>query len=169
MKSEAAYDYHNESLRQALHAESRGGGISIKIVIPGKPIAKSRPRFVRRGEYVITYNAQETEEGRWLLSARGQIPEPIQGPVEMFCEFIFDRPKSHYGTGKNSNKLKPSAPAYHTQKPDTSNLIKWVEDCLNTEAYKDDSQIVELTGIKRWADIGEGAKTVISMIELETT
>uniref|UniRef100_A0A6M3LIP7 Putative endodeoxyribonuclease n=1 Tax=viral metagenome TaxID=1070528 RepID=A0A6M3LIP7_9ZZZZ len=139
----------------------------MKIIIPGKPIAKARPRFVRRGKHVITFNPQETEEGKWLLSARGQIPKPIEGPIEMFCEFVFDRPKSHFGTEKNSDKLKPSAPYFHTNKIDVDNLLKFCNDCLNGEAYKDDCQIVELTGIKRWANEGESAKTIISMLALE--
>jgi Holliday junction resolvase RusA-like endonuclease len=31
------------------------------ITIPGKPIAKKRPRFARRGKFVTTYNDQQTE------------------------------------------------------------------------------------------------------------
>ena len=139
----------------------------MKILIPGKPIAQKRPRFFRRGDHVGTYSEQQSEAGKWLLSARGQIPKPIEGPIEMFCEFVFDRPKSHYGTGKNSSMLKPSSPAYHTNRIDVDNLLKFCNDCLNTEAYKDDSQIVELTGLKRWADTGESAMTIISMLDLE--
>ena len=139
----------------------------MKIIIQGSPIAKKRPRFVRRGKFVATYNPQETEEGRWLWEAKQQLPEKlIQGPVRMECNFIFARPKSHFGTGRNAGKLKPSAPRHHVQKPDADNLLKWVKDCLNGEAYKDDCQVVEVTGKKWWSEPGFEAKTEITMEEI---
>jgi len=127
-------------------------GKVMKITVPGKPIAKKRPRFVRRGKGVITFNPQETEEGKWLLLAQGQIDEKIIGPVKMICRFVFERPKSHFGTGKNSGVLKASAPQYHIQKPDVDNLQKFVKDCLNGVAYRDDSQIVSVVALKEWGD-----------------
>ena len=139
-----------EGLRQA---RIRWDGMLI--IIPGRPIAKKRPRFVRRGEHVITYNPQETEEGRWLLMAKGQITETMTGPVNMNCKFFFARPKSHFGTGKNQDKLKPSAPAFHTQKPDIDNLQKFVKDCLNGIAYKDDCQIIYVEASKMWVEAKE--------------
>ena len=121
------------------------------IVIPGKPISKARPRFVRRGKGVITFNPQTTEEGKWLLMAKGQIKETMTGAIGMSCEFMFARPKSHFGTGRNADKLKSSAPVYHAQKPDIDNLVKFVNDCLNGVAYWDDSQIVMIHADKTWA------------------
>ena len=42
--------------------------------------------------------------------------EVIDQAVEVEIIFMFARPKSHYGTGKNSRKLKPSAPVFVTSK-----------------------------------------------------
>ena len=124
----------------------------MKITIPGKPISKARPRFARRGKFVVTYNSQETEEGRWLWEAKGQIDQCFEGPLWVSCHFYMVRPKGHYGTGKNAGKLKASAPQYHTVKRyDTDNLLKWVLDCLNGMAWKDDCQVVELYGIKQYS------------------
>ena len=120
------------------------------IAIPGKPISKARPKFVRRGKGVITFNPQVTEEGKWLLMAKGQVTETMEGAVRMSCEFAFERPKSHFGTGRNAAQLKNSAPIYHTQKPDIDNLVKFVNDCLNEVAYRDDSQIVMIHADKIW-------------------
>jgi len=133
----------------------------MKIVIKGKPIAKKRPRFARVGKFVRTYNQQETEEGRWLWEALPQIPEVLDGPVKMECEFVFERPKSHFGTGRNSGKLKPSAPDFHVQKPDADNCLKFLKDCLNKQAYNDDCQVVDERAVKRWAEPGETERTVI--------
>lgn len=114
-----------------------------KIIIPGKPIAKARPRFARRGKYVTTYSEQETEEGKALLFIREQWHrEPIIGPVMLSMFFFLPRPKGHYGTGRNAGKLKPSAPTHHVKKPDVSNMVKFYEDVMNGIVWKDDSQII---------------------------
>jgi len=127
----------------------------MKITIPGKPIAKKRPRFARRGKFVMTYNDQETEEGRFLLEVKQQWKEkPIEGNITLRVAFIMPRPKSHYGTGKNSGAPKPSAPTYHTQKPDLDNLVKFVKDCLNGVCWRDDSQVVSLIASKSWGPEG---------------
>jgi len=126
----------------------------IKIIIHGKPIAKNRPRFARRGKFTVTYSDQETEEGLFILDVRQQLKgqEIILGPITLVAIFHFERPKSHFGTGRNIGKLKDSAPAIHIKKPDTDNLLKFVKDCLNGIAWKDDSQVFDVRGIKRYSD-----------------
>ncbi len=136
----------------------------ITITIPGPPIAKKRPRFARRGKFVQTYNDQQTEEGKWLLFARQHITKRFTGPVWINCEFVIQRPKSHYGTGKNSSALKTSAPPHCVTKPDVDNLVKFVKDCLNGEAWNDDSQVVGLIASKFY---GDEAKTVVVIREQE--
>ena len=127
----------------------------IRLIIPGTPIAKARPRFYRRGKHVGTYNSQETEEGRFMLACQSQLinHELFTGPLWMTLCFYMPRPKAHYGSGKNADKLKPSAPAEHIKKPDLDNLIKFVKDCLNGIAWVDDSQIVSLSADKVYARV----------------
>ena len=161
--TEQEWEDYAEGLRQARIRPERKEGKMI-IAIPGKPVSKARPRFVRRGEGVITFNPQVTEEGKWLLIAKGQVTETMTGPVRVSCEFAFERPKSHFGTGRNAEQLKKSAPIYHTQKPDIDNLVKFVNDCLNGVAYRDDSQIVMIHVDKVW---GEQARTEIRLEQEE--
>lgn len=125
-------------------------GENVEIIIKGKPIAKKRPRFARCGKFTKVYNPQSTEEGRWLWEAKQQITECIEEPIAIDINFCFERPKSHFGTGKNLKKLKPSAPRLHTQKPDIDNCIKFVLDCLNGHAFKDDKQIFSISANKFW-------------------
>ena len=126
-----------------------------EIIIWGKPIAKKRPRFARRGKFVVTYNCQETEEGRWLWEAKHQIKHKAEKgkAVALKCWFIFDFPKSM--------SKKKRAEAVHTKKPDLDNLVKFVKDCLNGIAWHDDSQVVSLVAKKMYAYEGEGARTEI--------
>jgi len=119
----------------------------MKIEIPGKPIAKKRPRFARRGKFVVTYNDQETEEGKWILFASQQITEKILRPkgILLQCAFYMPIPKSM------TNKQKALIEAHglsHTKKPDLDNLVKFVKDCLNGLAWEDDSQVVYLMAEK---------------------
>ena len=62
--------------------------------------------------------------------------------------FYFSRPKYHYGTGKNKDSLKDHAPTWFTKRKDLDNLIKFVLDSLNGQAYFDDSQVVAIHAYK---------------------
>jgi len=81
--------------------------------------------------------------------------QPLMGAVEMQVEFVFPRPRSHYGTGKNADKLKPSAPLLHSTRPDISKLLRSTEDALSNVAYQDDARIARTSAIKRYAAEGE--------------
>lgn len=126
----------------------------IRLIIPGRPIGKRSPRFVRRGKFVLTYNPQETDEGRWLLSAREQF-KPVmngalfQGPVEMHAVFYMPIPKS---ASKKKREAMIANEIKHIVKPDRSNLIKFAEDCLSGELWRDDSQIYTGMEQKRYAE-----------------
>ncbi len=137
----------------------------MRITIPGKPIAQQRPRFYRRGNHVGTYSAQETEAGRWVVLANSQVEGKItEVAVNVDMVFVLARPKGHYGSGRNAGKLKPSAPKYPKSRPDIDNYCKWVLDCLNStgSVWKDDSQVVAMTAVKRY---GEQPRTEIEVIE----
>ena len=141
---------------------------SLTLTIPGVPIAQRRPRFARRGKFVVTYSDQATEAGKFLLEARRQAHGVfLEGPLSLEVICVFPRPKSHFGTGKNADKLKASAPEDHTKKPDCTNLCKFVEDCLNDEVYKDDSQICVVRIRKVYAEDGCQPYTWIKLTELE--
>ena len=63
----------------------------IKITIPGKPIAKARPRFYRRGKGVGVYSDQTTEEGRWIVLANSQIDGRVTD-VAVHLDMVFVLP-----------------------------------------------------------------------------
>lgn len=67
---------------------------------------------------------------------------PFVGQIKVAFNFYLPRPKSHFGTGKNSQKLKSTAPLYHIGKPDLLKLARAVEDAMTGIVYVDDSQIV---------------------------
>lgn len=77
-------------------------------------------------------------------------------PLMLQVKFNFLRPKSHFGTGRNSEMLKDSAPECHIKAPDTTKLVRAVEDALNRVLWHDDSQIVAQFAEKYYSD-WEGA------------
>ena len=115
----------------------------ITIQIPGKPVAKKRPKFFRRGSFVGAYNPQESEEGKWLWYARQQIPCKLSGPVSIKMQFGMEIPKSVSAKRRAALIGKP-----HVKKPDLDNMVKFALDCLNGVAWGDDSSISQLIAVK---------------------
>jgi Holliday junction resolvase RusA-like endonuclease len=125
---------------------------ALNLTIPGKPIAKKRPRFARRGKFVTTYNDQETEEGRFLWHVHEQLPvvwKPFDGAVVLTAVFFMPIPKSTSKI-KRAQMLQNIIP--HTKKPDLDNLVKFIKDCLNGVAWLDDSQVERLVAFKKYSD-----------------
>jgi Holliday junction resolvase RusA-like endonuclease len=84
-------------------------------------------------------------------------------PLWLDCTFYVKRPKGHYGTGRNAGVLKDWTPEYPTGKPDLSNLVKMVEDCLVlARVMADDDQVVEMSRPQKlYVRYGEQPRSVI--------
>jgi len=85
----------------------------------------------------------------------------IDAPVSVCVTFLFSRPKGHYGTGRNADRLKPSAPRHLTsvRHGDLDKLLRSTFDGLSQSAggglIVDDSLIVEVMANKRYVEDGE--------------
>ncbi|MCP4833087.1 MAG: RusA family crossover junction endodeoxyribonuclease [Gammaproteobacteria bacterium] len=131
----------------------------VKHFVAGEPVAQPRPRAVSIGGRTRVYNPSTAK--KWKLLVGSEVLQEfgrhgqtrMMGAVSLRLEFFLKRPKSHFGTGKNQDTLKASAPEYCTKKPDLDNIVKAVLDALtNHGIWKDDSQVVQLLVLKRWAD-----------------
>ena len=93
-------------------------------------------------------------------------------PVKADIEFVFPRPKSHYGTGKNADILKPSAPKFCTSRGNgvIDKFARSTLDGLSVSAggsvLEDDCLVVELNTKKRYVKKNElpGSYIAISCI-----
>ena len=131
----------------------------IRLTIAGKPTPLSRAGHGQFGGKFLT--APTSRQIGLVVDAWERAGEPRfedDTPLLLEVDFIFERPGSHFGTGRNAGILKASARPFPTGRPDTSNLVKLVEDALNGNAYKDDSRIVRIHALKRY---GERSKTEI--------
>lgn len=92
---------------------------------------------------------------------------PLSGPLELSIDFIFPRLKGHYGTGKNIDVVKATAPHRHTVKPDATKLTRSTEDALTGIAWRDDAQVAVQIISKWYAEQGEtpGARITIERLE----
>jgi Holliday junction resolvase RusA-like endonuclease len=135
---------------------------TLEILIPGNPIALRRPRFTKYGH---AYDSQKNEKKVVRMLIKQQIDRFYDAETAVLMDILFclKRPKSHYGTGKNSDIIKQSAPKYHIVKPDVDNLAKFYLDCMTGVVFYDDSQIVELIAKKQYAENPSVRINLISM------
>lgn len=89
--------------------------------------------------------------------------ELIDGPLAVELTFLQPRPKGHYGTGRNAEIVKPSAPEYPVTRPDALKLARAVEDALTGVVWRDDAQIVQEYLVK---DYGEPARCEIAVYRM---
>ena len=135
----------------------------LKLPIPGPPIPLKRPRARRIGKHIAIYDPQARQKKKIALWCRQYVTKPLKDPISANMTFYITRPKSHFGTGKNRQTLKASAPLYITTKPDLDNLIKFYLDVLNGLAYQDDKQIVEIHAKKLYFDQDQTENTMIEL------
>lgn len=86
----------------------------------------------------------------------------LRGPVSMSAVFLFARPKGHYG----KRGLKPSAPRWHSVKPDVSKLQRSTEDALSGILFEDDARITSATISKRYCVGDELPGAIITIVQL---
>lgn len=121
---------------------------ALKISIPGKPRPQGSvtPMVSRStGKSFVKYGPTTVEHRNFAigkLAKKWKRKALITGPVVIKYRFMFARPKSHFGTGRNAEKLKDSAPDYHARIPDLDKLERLMNDALVLAGViKDDSQV----------------------------
>lgn len=127
---------------------TQGSKRAMPIYRSGKPVMDNgRPmvRVVNDNPKLVEWRATVAQVAR--VAYDGDL---ICGAVSLDLEFVRPRPKSHYGTGRNAERLKHSAAEYPIGKPDTLKLARAVEDALTGVMWRDDSQIVRHTIAKTW-------------------
>ena len=130
---------------------------SVTFAVLGTPVPQgSMKAYSSRS--VVASNAEVLASWRSDVAAAAHRHKPedwdIHAAVSLRCEFVFPRPLSDYGTGRNAGKLKPSAPLHHTKTPDINKLCRGVADSIGDAVaqvlLKNDSQIVSLYATKRY-------------------
>lgn len=116
----------------------------------GSPVTKN-------GRIVVATMDSNKRSRSWMNDVRAAAAEAyrgelLTGAVRLSVAFYLPRPKGHFRQGKHAGKLRETAPAWHTQKPDCDKLSRGVQDALIGLLYRDDSQVVQLVVAKNWTD-----------------
>jgi Holliday junction resolvase RusA-like endonuclease len=125
------------------------------LTVPGEPVPLERARKGRGGHWYLPPASQEFRERvqtAWLVEGRPRLGELM---LVLEAEFVCGRKPSHLkvdGTPRSGAPLMPPC--------DVTNLLKAVEDALQdqrsgTFMFRDDVQLVEVHGRKRYTEPGE--------------
>ena len=145
----------------------------IIIRVIGIPGAQGSKRLTRYGSLIESSKKVQP----WRQDIRHASLEAYQyEPIDIAChveiDFFFPRPKSHFGTGKNKNKLKPSAPEFLTSHAsgDIDKLCRSTLDGLSMTSggtvLKDDSFVISITATKKYVVKNELPGATIEIIPL---
>lgn len=159
----------------SLHAVGEQEGRCWRFTVEGTPIPQgSKKGFVhpkiRNRVILVDDNAKKLKPWREqvMLTARALRPrwlrQPIDGPVGVGLVFVRARPKSHFRTDGVS--LGAGATRFPDTKPDVDKLERAILDSLTGVAFVDDSRVVSLVSVKRWAEPGEAEKVEVEVTAL---
>ena len=144
----------------------------IKIRVYGLPAPQGSKKHIGRGILVESSKKVKPwrqEVLRATLDSDQYSGQVIDKACQVSLEFLIPRPRSHYGTGRNNNKLKSSAPIFCTsmRHGDIDKLCRSTIDGLSITSggalLKDDSLIVQLIASKRYCMKNELAGAFISI------
>jgi len=140
----------------------------VHLFVDGEPKGQPRPRACIRGKRAGVYDPGTAAEWKKAIAEAWHskvAPEnapafrPFETALFVSLSFYMPRPKSHYNA---KGLLKPSAPEFHTSKPDVDNLQKAVLDALtDVGAWTDDKLVCRSMTRREWADSRSGCYIII--------
>lgn len=130
--------------------------MKVEFTVPGIPVGKGRPRFMKNGH---TYTPEKTREyeNKVVLCWKSQSGKGFADgiPLSATVTAFFTVPRS---TSKKKAAALDGTP--HTKRPDADNVAKAILDALNGHAYNDDSAIALLT-VRKYQTTGAPRVEVI--------
>ncbi|HAT4231235.1 TPA: RusA family crossover junction endodeoxyribonuclease [Clostridium perfringens] len=120
------------------------------VVVTGKIRGKARPRICRGHAFTPKDTVQYEKLVRECY--KEQDGRYIEGSIKVLIIAYYKIPKSYSKKRVQAIRDGLEKP---TKKPDADNIAKIILDSLNGIAYKDDSQIVDLSVIKRYTEDDE--------------
>jgi len=143
----------------------------VTFFVPGVPRPGGSKRVFlnkKTGKAMVTDSCKKNKDWRSAVANQAMIAyreAPRMDVLRVTFVFFMPRPKGHYGTGRNFNVLKASAPNLHTSQPDVTKLIRSTEDALTGILWRDDSQIAMQEARKVYTGGMPGVRVTLEAIE----
>ncbi len=136
----------------------------MRIIIPGNPIPKARPKFAFRGKHAITYDPQNMIKAfakedliyrleEWFIvndHARSSFKASFRAALSVSLWFLIPLAESLTMAQKNA-KLWNIDDSFHSKK-DIDNFVKFYFDVANRILWHDDAQVVELYACQKYSE-----------------
>lgn len=126
---------------------------AIQFTVYGLPVPQGSKKVI--GKNVIEMADARLRSWRQDVAAQARAAmegaSPFIEPVDVRLMFWLPRPQNHFGTGRNAERLKPSAPIAPAVRPDLDKLTRAVLDALTGIVFRDDKQVVGMTLSKLYA------------------
>lgn len=141
----------------------------MKITIHGDPIPKARARIFKNKytgkEQGFDPQTTQKTEVKWRIKQAALKCEirPIADAYHVHFDFFFRPPND------NLRNLRLWGIIPHNVKPDASNIIKFYEDAANAILYRDDAQIVRVTGEKHYSENPRTEIVILSKMQPDVT
>lgn len=134
------------------------------VVVEGKIKGKARPRFNTKTGRAFTPGDTISYENWIKFCYKEQDGKYLDGPIRVRIEVYYQIPKSYTKGKRLACKHNITPPC---KKPDADNIAKIILDSLNKIAFDDDSQVVDLTVIKRWTEGIERVEFILEEVTYE--
>lgn len=124
----------------------------IKFRVAGKPSTKQRPRWYGGRMVNPPANIISENDVRTVWREEGEPRFEEKAPLRLVVTVGVMRPESHR---KKNGELSAEGQRHQypeNKKPDLDNAVKLIMDALNTRAYRDDVQIVQIYANRVWVD-----------------
>lgn len=152
------------------------GMLEYRFTCAGTPVqGGSKKAFLVRKAGVVVRAALTDDAGKpnraWMAVVRDAAEQAMQGrpptveAVVVRLVFRFIRPASHFGSGRNSAVLKPSAPVFHCQTPDVDKLVRLALDACTGVVWRDDKQVVCPYPWRVWAPTAGLDMAVLPLVQ----
>lgn len=148
----------------------------VEFTVPGPPTQQGSMTALRSkttsAVFVKPSNEKQLRKWRTLTAeiAQAAFRRPVIGkgiPLEVVVSFVVDRPRYHFGTGRNAGKLKAGAPWWVPSAPDIDKYLRALLDAMTGVIYHDDGQIARVTMEKIYAPEGTEARTEVAVWKLD--
>ena len=122
--------------------------------IPLRNRKTGAPIFKANGAIMTATVDDNPKSGEWMnqvsaAAMKARVSDVLcEGPVVLTLTINILRPKGHFG----KRGLLPSSRKHPTVKPDSSKILRGIEDALTGIVYRDDCQIVMHEIVKQYAD-----------------